>query len=291
MMTTRNKVLSAAAAVIALVGFQTYAFVSTRTAINDRMNTLESEIQKVQTANAAQVSQVSSDLGVITNRMGVTAQELEAARLAAAQFKQEEARTAAKLRDELAKHTNELEQHTKAVDTLREESTTKLAEVQEQASTQIGAVSGEVQTVKVDLASTKTDLAASRREMGDMRDSLGREIARNSDQLGELRRRGERNYYEFDIPKNKAASRLADIQLQLKKADTKRQRYDVALLVDDSRLEKKDQLINEPLTFLVGRDHLRYELVVYAVDKDRIRGYVSTPKDKVLSAEGPVLKQ
>jgi len=291
MMTTRNKVLSAAAAVIALVGFQTYAFVSTRTAINDRMNTLESEIQKVQTANAAQVSQVSSDLGVITNRMGVTAQELEAARLAAAQFKQEEARTAAKLRDELAKHTNELEQHTKAVDTLREESTTKLAEVQERASTQIGAVSGEVQTVKVDLASTKTDLAASRREMGDMRDSLGREIARNSDQLGELRRRGERNYYEFDIPKNKAASRLADIQLQLKKADTKRQRYDVALLVDDSKLEKKDQLINEPLTFLVGRDHLRYELVVYAVDKDRIRGYVSTPKDKVLSAEGPILKQ
>jgi len=291
MMTTRNKVLSAVAAVIALVGFQTYAFVSTRTAISDRMNTLESEIQKVQTANAAQVSQVSSDLGVITNRMGVTAQELEAARLAAAQFKQEEARTAAKLRDELAKHTNELEQHTKAVDTLREESTTKLAEVQEQATTQIGAVSGEVQTVKVDLASTKTDLAASRREMGDMRDSLGREIARNSDQLGELRRRGERNYYEFSIPKGKDASRLADIQLQLKKADTKRQRYDVALLVDDSKLEKKDQLVNEPLTFLVGRDHLRYELVVYAVDKDRIRGYVSTPKDKVLSAEGPILKQ
>jgi len=291
MMTTRNKVLSAAAAVIALVGFQTYAFVSTRTAINDRMNTLESQIQKVQTANAAQVSQVSSDLGVITNKMGVTAQELEAARVAAAQFKQEEARTAAKLRDELAKHSNELEQHTKAVDTLREESTTKLAEVQEQASTQIGAVSGEVQTVKVDLASTKTDLAASRREMGDMRDSLGREIARNSDQLGELRRRGERNYYEFNIPKSKDSARLADIQLQLKKADTKRQRYDVALLVDDSRLEKKDQLVNEPLTFLVGRDHLRYELVVYAVDKDRIRGYVSTPKDKVLSAEGPILKQ
>jgi len=286
-MTNRNKVLSVVAAVIALVGFQGWAFVSTRSA----MNALENEIQKVQATSVAQASQVSSDLGVITNRMGVTAQELDAARSAAAQFKEEEARTAARLRNELA-------QHSKAVDTLREESTTKLAEVQEQATTQIGAVSGqigavsgEVQTVRGDLDTTKQDLAASRREMGDMRDSLGREIARNSDQLGELRRRGERNYYEFNIPKAKAASRLADIQVLLKKADAKKQRYDVEMLIDDSRVEKKNQLVNEPVTFLVGRDHLRYELVVYAVDKDRIRGYVSTPKDKVLSAEGPTLKQ
>jgi len=284
MMTTKSKALAVVAAVIALVGFQAYSFVSTRNAMNDRINTLESELQKVQATSVAQASQVSSDLGVITSKMGVTAQELDAARTAAAQFKEEEAKTAARLRNELA-------QHSKAVDTLREESTTKLAEVKEQATTQIGAVSGEVQTVKVDLDSTKTDLAASRREMGDMRDSLGREIARNSDQLGELRRRGERNYYEFNIAKGKDASRLADIQVQLKKADTKKQRYDLEMLVDDSRLEKKNQLVNEPVTFLVGRDHLRYELVVYAVDKDRIRGYVSTPKDKVLSAEGPVLKQ
>ncbi|MBI4471932.1 MAG: hypothetical protein HY646_04640 [Acidobacteria bacterium] len=43
--------------------------------------------------------------------------------------------------------------------------------------------------------------------------------------------------------------------------------------------------------FLAGRDRLRYELIVNFVDKDRIRGYVSTPKDKVLSAEGPVLRK
>jgi len=287
-MTTPTKTLAVIAGFIALLGFQTYAFVSTRSTMNDRMAGLESEIQKVQANNVAQATQVSSDLGVITNKMGVTAQELDAARQAAAQFKEEEARTAARLRNELA-------QHSKAVDSLREESTTKLAEVQEQAanqigavSGQIGAVSGEVETVKGDLASAKTDLAA---KMVDMRDSLGREIARNSDQLSQLKLRGERNYYEFNIPKAKAASRLADIQVLLKKADTKKQRYDVELLVDDSRVEKKGQLVNEPVTFLVGRDHLRYELVVYAVDKDRIRGYVSTPKDKVLSAEGPTLKQ
>ena len=59
------------------------------------------------------------------------------------------------------------------------------------------------------------------------------------------------------------------------------------MLVNDAALEKKNQPVNEPIQFLVGKDRLRYELVVYSVDKDRIRGYVSAPKDKLLSAEGP----
>lgn len=284
MMTTRNKALSVAAAVIALLGIQGYALVSTRSTLNDRLASLESELQSVRATNAAQATQITSDLGVITNRMGVTAQELQDARRAADQFKQEQARTAARL-------NSELQQHSKAVDTLRTEATTKIAQVQEQTSSQIGAVSGDVQTVKVDLDATKTDLAASRREMTDMRDSLGREIARNSSDVAELRRRGERDYFEFDIPKSKSMERIADIQVQLSKTDPKRQKYNLNLVVDDSRLEKKDQVVNQPLTFLVGRDRLRYELVVFAVDKDRIRGYVSTPKDKVLAAEGPAFRK
>ena len=39
--------------------------------------------------------------------------------------------------------------------------------------------------------------------------------------------------------------------------------------------------MNEPVQFLVGKDRIRYELVVNSVDKDRIRGYVSTPKDSI----------
>jgi hypothetical protein len=148
-------------------------------------------------------------------------------------------------------------------------------------------VSGEVQGVRTDLDATKSDLAASRREMGDMRDALGRQIATNSSELAELRRRGERNYIEFDVVKSKTMHRIADVQLQLKKADTKRQKYDVLMLVDDSKVERKDRIVNEPVTFLVGRDRVRYEMVVNYVDKDRIRGYISTPKDKAVATEGP----
>jgi hypothetical protein len=87
--------------------------------------------------------------------------------------------------------------------------------------------------------------------------------------------------------KSKQFQRIADVQVQLRNTDPKRQKYTVLVLADDNRVEKKDLPVNEPIPFLVGRDRLRYEFVVNSVDKDRIRGYMSTPKDKVLSAEGP----
>src|SRR5207249_1737747 len=183
------------------------------------------------------------------------------------------------------------ETNSKAMTQFREEATTRLQEVQQDATTKIGAVTGDVQTVRVDLDATKNDLLASRREMGDVRDSLSRQIAHNSDEVAELRRRGERDYFEFDMSKAKDMQRIGDVRVQLKKADAKRQKYDVVLFVDDSKIEKKDRTANEPVTFLVGRDRLRYELVVNYVDKDRVRGYLSTPKDKLLAAEAPAQRR
>jgi hypothetical protein len=59
------------------------------------------------------------------------------------------------------------------------------------------------------------------------------------------------------------------------------------ILVDDSQLEKKDRLVNEPIQFLVGQNRVRYEVVVNWVQKDKVGGYLSIPKDKALSSERP----
>src|SRR5262249_33864820 len=134
------------------------------------------------------------------------------------------------------------------------------------------------------------DLTATREEVANSRRDLGTLIARNSTELAELRRKGERDYVEFDIRKNKEFSRIGDVLVQLKKTDVKRQKYEVVINADDSAIQKKDRTANEPVTFLVGRDRLRYELVVNSVDKDRIRGYISAPKDKLSAAETPVLR-
>jgi len=157
------------------------------------------------------------------------------------------------------------------------------------ADAKIGTVSGDVKTVAANLDATKRDLADSRREITDVRSSLSAQIARNSSELSDLRKKGERDFFEFDVakPKKGEMTRVADIQLLLRKTDPKKAKYDVLIQVDDSKLEKKDRTANEPVQFLVGRDKLRYEIVVNFVDKDRIRGYLSTPKDKALAAERP----
>jgi chromosome segregation ATPase len=249
-----------------------------RTALRDRIGSLESQIESVRAKDSAKIEQLSSDLAGITTRMGVTTEELQHARSLAEQLKQENTRTAQRLQKELAAKAD-----SQAVSKFRDEATNKLAEVQQDATTKIGVVSGEVAVVRTNLDAARQELAAN---ITDVRS----QIARNGSELAELRRRGERDYFEFDMRKNKQFERIADVRVQLTKTDVKRQKFNVVIQADDNKIEKKDRGANEPVQFLVGRDRLRYELVVNYVDKDRIRGYLSTPKDKVLSAEGPVLR-
>jgi hypothetical protein len=193
----------------------------------------------------------------------------------AEKLKQENAQATQRLRRELAAKAD-----SKTVIQFREEAANKLTEIQQDATTKIAGVTGDVQVVRTDLDATREDLASSKRDLGTL-------IARNSTELTELRRRGERDYLEFDIRKSKQLERIGDVLVQLKKTDVKRQKFDVVLNADDSSIMKKDRTANEPITFLVGRDRVRYELVVNYVDKDRIRGYISTPKDKLMAAESP----
>ena len=274
-MTPTNKIAAGIAGIAVLLGSQLYGDWSSRSTADARAKDLEVQIQSMRAADAARIAELAMELELVQSRVGVTAADTQSAQKLAASARQEQIRAVAALKQTLAENEKE---HAKAVDSLREESGTKLEAVRQEATTQIGAVTGEVTNVKTDLDATKTDLAASRREITDVRDSLGRQIAHNSDEVALLKRRGERDYYEFDISK-KDVKRVAGIRLGLDKADTKAHRYDVTLQIDDNKVQKKGQLVNEPVQFLVGKDRVRYELVVNSVDKDRIRGYVSTPKD------------
>jgi len=291
-MNSKAVLLGASAGVIALFGFQAYDMHSTKSMLQSRLDGLESKVQAVQDSDVSRISELTTSLNMANERIGSTSQDiLKQTERATAALKKEQSKTVADLHSQLA---NQSEEHAKVVSALRAENAARLEEMKQEANSQFGAVSGDVKNVngqvdlvKSDLASTKEQLAANRREIGDVRDSLGRQIAHNQDELSILKRRGERNYYEFSIPKSNTMQRVGDIQLQLTKADTKAQRYDVSLLVADAKLAKKGQIINEPVPLLVGKNHLRYELVVNSVEKDRIRGYVSAPKDGSLNIEGP----
>jgi rubrerythrin len=277
-MTPMNKIAAGVAGVALLVGSQLYGDWSSRSAADTRAKELETQIQTVRAADAARIAELAMELELVQSRVGATAADTQSAQRLAASARQEQVRAVAALKQTLAEREKE---YARVVDSLREESGVKLEAVRQETNSQIGAVSGNVTSVRTDLDATKNDLAASRREITDVRDSLGRQIAHNSDEVALLKRRGEREYYEFDIRK-KDVRRVAGIRLELNKADTKAHKYDVTLQIDDNKVQKKGQLLNEPVQFLVGKDRVRYELVVNSVEKDRIRGYVSTPKENVV---------
>ena len=270
------------------LGYNAY---STRTSLEERIAFLEHQFAD-QTDQMKAVKKHATDMGsdmeVVTKKLGVTTQELNASRRFAEKLQAEQEKAREQLASELATKASATEVAAN-VAAVRQETTTKVAEVQQIADAKIGTVSGDVKTVAANLDATRRDLAESRREITDVKTSLSAQIAHNVGELTELRKKGERDFFEFDLakPKKNEMTRVADVQLQLRKTDPKRSKYDVLIQVDDSMLEKKDRTANEPVQFLVGRDKLRYEIVVNFVDKDRIRGYLSAPKDKALSAERP----
>ncbi len=103
-------------------------------------------------------------------------------------------------------------------------------------------------------------------------------VATNAKELAALKALGERNYFEFTLPKTKEPKKVGDVSVLLKKADPKKNRYTIEVVADDKRVEKKDKNINEPLQFYVAKARQPYEIVVNEVKKDQIVGYLSTPK-------------
>lgn len=183
-------------------------------------------------------------------------------------------------KQQLAERTAELERQQKA-------SAAKLAAQQNQQGQQIAAVNGEVSSVKTDVGSaktdiqkTQTDLAATNAKLEKTIGDLGVQsglVAHNASELEELKRKGERNYYDFTLQKN-ARTPVSTVSLVLKKVDPKKSKFTLNVVADDKTIEKKDRTLNEPLQFYTGRDHMLYELVVFTANKNSVTGYLSTPK-------------
>ncbi|MEQ1473713.1 MAG: hypothetical protein ABLQ96_07815 [Candidatus Acidiferrum sp.] len=162
--------------------------------------------------------------------------------------------------------------------------TAQLSQVKQESEEKIGAVATDVTGAKKDIESTKTDLEATKgkldRATGDMGVMSGL-IAHNRDDLEELRRRGDRNYYEFKLDKAKTPQRIGPVQMTLNKSDQKKGKYTVTVLADDRSIEKKDKTAGEPVQFYMkGASRMApYEIVVFDVAKNQISGYLSTPKE------------
>jgi hypothetical protein len=180
--------------------------------------------------------------------------------------------------EQLARRTAELQRQQRAAESRLKEQGLQIGEV----SGAVAGVKGEVAGVKGDVGTVRTDLETTKgkldRAIGDLGQQSGL-IARTRDDLEYLKHKGDRNYYEFTLNKSKGSTPVSTVSLQLKKTDPKRGKFTLNVIADDRTIEKKDRTVFEPLQFYTGRDRLLYELVVFTVEKNKVSGYLSTPKN------------
>ena len=169
-----------------------------------------------------------------------------------------------------------------------EKTTARLATEQKQTEGRVEAVSSAVTDVQTDVGGVKTDVAKTRSDLADTNNQLtsmkgdlnghSTLIARNGEELEILKHKGDRNYYQFTLVKG-VKKQVGTVSLELKKADSKRSKYTIAVFSDDKQYEKKDKSLNEPLQFYSGKVPMLFEIVVNNVTaKNTVTGYLSSPK-------------
>ena len=162
-----------------------------------------------------------------------------------------------------------------------EQTTARLATAQQQTAGQVAAVQTDVGGVKTDVAKTQSDLADTNNQLTSMKGDLTGHstlIARNGEELEILKHKGDRNYYQFTLVRGQK-KQVGTVSLELKKADSKKSKYTIAVFSDDKQYEKKDKSLNEPLQFYSGKDPMLFEIVVNNVSaKNTVTGYLSSPK-------------
>ena len=217
---------------------------STQASVRQANDALSQRLAKADEIN----QQLQSDVKVVTDKLNVTHADLVAARKqnknATVAVDQKVTNLATSVKAELANKAN---------------------------NDDVNKLNGDVTGVKSDLDATKNSIQMARSEMGTL-------IARNHDEIDQLRRMGQRDYFEFTVQRKGGATKVGSIQIELKDTNTKKNRYTINVLADDNSFEKKDRSVNEPIFFYTGGTRAAIELVVNKVTKSTATGYLSVPK-------------
>jgi hypothetical protein len=217
---------------------------ATEASVRQQTDALQQKLAKEDEINA----QLQSDLKVVTDKLNLTQTQLVSARKA-------------------NKATNvEVDKKLTGLESSVNTQLATKANVDD-----VNKLNGDVNGVRTDLDATNNSIQMARSEMGTL-------IARNHDEIDQLRRMGQRDYYEFTVTRKNGAQRVGSIMVELKDTNQKKNQYTINVLADDKSFEKKNRSVNEPIFFYSGGSKAALELVVNKVSKTTASGYLSVPK-------------
>lgn len=242
-----------------LIGYLFYQAHNDRQIARTAFEAADKKAQSVDqgfTKTTARVAELQAQLDATTQKLGLTQSELARARVLAQSIQENQQKSNSRLRKEISA-------------------------TQADTATKFGQVLSAINGTRIEVAAAKADLAATKSKLQSAVGDLGVQsglIARNHEEVEELKRLGQRDIFEFALKKEKAPHHVGPIQVLLRKTDTKRYRYTIEVVADDKTIEKKDKTVGEPVQFYVRRDRAPYEIVVFDLNKDEANGYLSAPK-------------
>lgn len=242
-----------------LLGYLVYASYTDRRELRNNLAMADQKTQALAgelDKTNSRIADLKGQLDVTSQKLGLTEDELAHARTLAQTIRKQQRESDANFRKQLG-------------------------QVQQDTTAKFGQVSTDLSNTKTDLSTTKADLEATKNKLQSTIGDLGVQsglIARNHDEVEDLKRLGERDIYEFTLAKTKKPEHVGPIQIQFHKFDTKHYRYTMDVVADDKRIEKKDKTVGEPVQFYVRGARAPYEIVVFDLSKREAKGYLSTPK-------------
>ena len=143
---------------------------------------LSQRLAKAEDTNA----QLQGELSVVTDKMKLTQDEVTRARTQTKQIKENDAK--------------------------------QLTELQTNMNGQLATKANvdDVNKLGVDLNGVRTDLEGTKGNLNMTRGEFGTLIAKNHDEIDELRRLGQRDYYEFTIDKKNTREKVGDLMVELR---------------------------------------------------------------------------
>jgi hypothetical protein len=237
---------------------------------------------------------------MLNTKLATQATELADAKQANVKLAAEQRETDARLQvttDELGKSLGltqkQMDERAQAIIVREEADAKRLESAQQQTAQQVNAVASDVSSVKTDVGGVKTDVAKTQSDLattisqllavkGDL-SSTNSVIARNHDELVLLEHKGDRNYYEFTLTKGQKKP-VGTVSLTLKNANSKKNTFNLEVTSDDKTVSKNNKGLYEPLQFYSGKEQMLFEIVVNAVSKNQVIGYLSVPKNAPVPA-------
>src|SRR5438445_5780996 len=161
---------------------------STQQAVQQDMSSLKDRLAQDEKAN----TDLQGDLKVVTDKLKITQGQLKKAR----------------------------QEAVKLNDATTEKVTAQDTSVHSELATK--ATSDDVKTVDTKVVGVKTDLDATREDLKMARSEMGTLIARNHDEIDQLRRLGERDYVEFTIAGRNKPEKVGNVTVELRSVNEQR---------------------------------------------------------------------